>query len=89
MALPLSPNTAKAIEKLFPDESKDEVVRLLTEKCANNLPNCEHENEYDLEDLRFEVLKLSEGNIKKLQDAVQLANDDWRDLSYAAGSIRK
>ena len=57
MALPLSPNIAKAVEKLFPDESKDEVVRLLAEKCADNLPNHEYSNEYELEDLRFQVLK--------------------------------
>lgn len=89
MALPLSPNTAKAIEKLFPDGSKDEVVRLLTEKCADNLPNCEHEDEYDLEDLRFQVLVLSEGNIEKLREAVRIANLDWRDLSVSVGSVRK
>jgi hypothetical protein len=89
MALPLSPNTAKAVEKLFPDESKDEVVRLLTEKCADNLPFCEHEDEYDLEDHRFRVLKLSDGNIEKLHKAVQIANEDLRDLIISVGSVRK
>jgi len=90
MALPLSPNTAKAIEKLFPDENKDEVVRLLTEKCANNLPNCEHEDEYDLENLRFQVLMMSDGNIEKLREAVRMANEDWRDLDGSVvGSVRK
>jgi hypothetical protein len=90
MALPLSPNTAKAVEKLFPDEIKDEVVRLLTEKCADNLPNSEHEDEYDLEDLRFQVLMMSDGNIEKLREAVRMANEDWRDLDGSVvGSVRK
>jgi len=36
MVILLSLKPSKAIEKLFPDESKDEAVRLLAEKCANN-----------------------------------------------------
>ena len=39
MAIPLSPNTAKAIEKLFPKTSREEAVRLLTEQCADNRHN--------------------------------------------------
>jgi len=89
MALPLSPNIAKTIEKLFPDENKDEVVRLLTEKCADNLPNMEHDNEFGIEDLRFQVLKQSDGNIEKLREAVRIANLDWRDLDGSVGSVRK
>jgi len=89
MALPLSPNIVKAVEKLFSDMHKEEVVRLLTEQCAENLQNCKNEDEYELEDLRFRVLKLSEGNIEKLRDAVRMANEDWRDLMGAAGSVRK
>ena len=89
MALPLSPNIAKALEKLFSDENKEEVVRLLTEQCAENLPNCKNEDEYDLENLRFQALKLSEGNIEKLRDAIRMANEDWRELIGKAGSVRK
>lgn len=89
MALPLSPNTAKAVEKLFSGMRKEEVVQLLIEQCAENLPNCKNEDEYQLEDIRFQVLKLSAGNIEKLRDAVRLANEDWRDIMGAAGSVRK
>jgi len=89
MARPLSPNIVKALDRLFLGESKEEVVRLLTEQCADNLPNCMNLDEYRLEDLRFEVLKLSGGDIEKLRAAVQLANEDWRDLQAAAGSVRK
>jgi len=89
MAVLLSPNTEKAIDKLFPNENKDEAKALLIEQCGDNLPNCEYENEYDLEDVRFAALKLSEGNITKLKDAVQLANEDWRDLFFEAGSSNR
>ena len=89
MALPLSPNIAKAVEKLFSDENKEEAVRLLTEQCGVNLPNCKNEDEYDLENLRFQALKLSEGNIEKLRDAIRMANEDWRELISKAGSVRK
>ena len=90
MALPLSPNTAKAVEKLFSDKNKEEVISLLTERCGNNLPNNENEDEYELEDLRFLVLMMSDGNIEKLREAVRMANEDWRDLDGSVvGSVRK
>lgn len=89
MARPLSPNVTKAVERLFSGESKAEVVRLLTEQCADNLPNCKNEDEYDLEDLRFQVLKLSDGNIEKLRAAVLLANQDWRDLAGSVSEVRE
>jgi hypothetical protein len=89
MARPLSPNIVKAVDRLFAGESKAEVVRLLTEQCADNLPNEKNSDEYELEDLRFAVLKISGGDIEKLRDAVRLANADTRDLSFAAGSLRK
>lgn len=90
MALPLSPNTAKAVEKLFSDKNKEEVISLLTERCGNNLPNNENEDEYELEDLRFQVLMMSDGNIEKLREAVRMANEDWRDLDGSVvGSVRK
>ena len=76
----------KAVEKLFAVEQRQEAVRLLTEECADNLPNCKESDEYDLEDLRFQVLKLSGGNLEKLRDAIRMANEDWRDVMYTAGS---
>jgi hypothetical protein len=88
MALPLTPNIAKAIDRLFSGDSREEVVRLLTERCADSLPNCRQLDEYSMEDLRFEVLKVSQGDLEKLRAAVQLANDDWRDLSAASGPIK-
>ena len=91
MALPLSPNIAKAVDKLFTDEHKEEAIRLLIEQYHENenLPCFKNQDEYDLEDFRFQILKLSEGNIEKLRDAIRLANTDFREISGAVGSVRK
>jgi hypothetical protein len=89
MAIPLSPNTAKAIDKLFPEEDRMEAIRLLTEECDDNLPNHEGQDEYELEGTRFSVLKQSEGNIEKLRRAIREARIDWRDVILSARQIRK
>ena len=38
-----------------------------------------------LERFRFAVLKLCAGNFEKLEQQVQLAKNDWRDLLVSAG----
>jgi hypothetical protein len=38
-----------------------------------------------VERIRFAALKLSEGSIARLKQAVLLANTDWRDLLVFAG----
>jgi len=38
-----------------------------------------------MERIRFAVLKLSEGNIEKLVQGIELAQTDWRDLLMMAG----
>ncbi len=53
--------------------------------CGNNLPFFEDADEYGLERVRFAVIKLSRGNIKKLEEWVQAAQLDWRDVLMAAG----
>jgi len=35
--------------------------------------------------IRFAALKLSKGDLERLQEAVRLAKIDWRDLLVAAG----
>ncbi|MDH3282227.1 MAG: hypothetical protein OEQ18_14015, partial [Gammaproteobacteria bacterium] len=46
---------------------------------------CENGDKYKMERLRFAVLKLSEGEIDRLVQAIELAQVDWRDLLMAAG----
>jgi hypothetical protein len=81
----LSESTWKKIRELFPPDQCDEVARILETECGNNLPFLERESPYGLERFRFAALKLSDGNMGKLVEAIKLAKSDWRDLLVAAG----
>lgn len=80
----LSPRTMLLVSIIFDAEKFEEVVKLLEEACGNNIPFCDTHNEFQMERIRFAVLKLSEGNIKKLREAIDEARFDWRDLFMAA-----
>jgi hypothetical protein len=84
MGIQLSPETVHRINALFASRERDDVARLLIEECGSNLPFLEGYDEFELERFRFAALKLSEGNLQKLREAVQLAKIDWRDLLVAA-----
>ena len=81
----LSPETVRRIDAMFPPDSRSEVAELLAHQCGNNLPFLEKLNEIELERFRFAALKLSNGNIGKLKEAIVLAKRDWRDLLVFAG----
>jgi len=85
MTARLSPKTEKHIAALFPPGSRDEVAELLLHQCGSNLPFLEKCDEFQLERFRFAALKLSGGEIASLQEAIKLAQQDWRDLLVAAG----
>jgi hypothetical protein len=70
--VPLSPETRRRLDVLFPGRNREEAEALLLE-CG------------DSDRLRFAALKLSGGNYRKLVEAVELAKIDWRDLLMAAG----
>jgi hypothetical protein len=73
------------VNALFLPEDREEACRLLVEECADNLPLSRGANAYSLERLRYAALKLSEGDLDRLREAVALAQTDWRDLLMAAG----
>ena len=81
----LSEKTTDRINSLFSDNQRKEVEELLRLECGDNIPFCENKNKYEMERIRFAVLKLSEGNIEKLIQAIGLAQTDWRDLLMDAG----
>jgi hypothetical protein len=81
----LSPDTERRVALLFPPQHIAEVSGLLLHRCGNNLPFCEKSDEFQLERIRFAALKLSAGDINQLRTAIELANQDWRDLLVAAG----
>jgi len=80
----LSPRTRQLVEKIFNPKQIAEVTQWLEDECGNNIPFCDKSDEYEMERIRFAVLKLSQGNIKKLLAAIDEACMDWRDLFMAA-----
>jgi len=81
----LSERIADLIDKLFSIKDRDEVRHLLEIECAENIPFCENSDKYDMDRIRISVLKLCDGNMDKLVEAIELAQIDWRDLLMAAG----
>ena len=80
----LTEATWEKIRAIFPSTQHDEVAELLESQCGNNLPFLGKESPEGLERFRFAALKLSGGRMDKLNEAVRLANTDWRDLLVAA-----
>lgn len=80
----LSPRTMLLVSKIFEAEKFEEVVQWLEDECGNKIPFCDKYDEFQMERIRFAVLKLSEGKIKKLLRAIDEARTDWRDLFMAA-----
>jgi hypothetical protein len=81
----LSPETQRRLDILFREEDRASAACLLVEQCGNNLPFCENSTPQSLERIRFAALKLGGGDLLKLQQAIDLAKVDWRDLLMAAG----
>ena len=81
----LSPRTKKLIDALFPAENVDDAIHWLENECGNTIPFCENNDEFQMERIRFAVIKLSKGNIDLLLKAIGEAKTDWRDLFMAAG----
>ena len=83
--IPLSSETRVRLEALFPKGEQDAAAKLLMEKCGDGLPLTEWAKEDFWDRIRFAVLKLSSGDLKKLKQEVEGANCDWRDTLMAAG----
>ncbi len=85
MAIRVSSETRRRIEALFSIGDRGQVTELIENECGNNLPFLSSLDGAQLERFRFAALKLSEGNIEKLKNAITLAKTDWRDLLMSAG----
>lgn len=81
----LSVETERRLRLVFMSDRQVEVARLLVEQCGNNIPLCDKYDEFQMERIRFAVLKLSEGDMTKLLRALAVAKEDWRDVLVAAG----
>src|SRR5713226_9088800 len=80
-----SPLTQQLVEQLFEPSAQAEASRRLVEECGNNLPFCQDKDEYKLERIRFAALRMSLGYPNDLQEAINLAKRDWRDVLVWAG----
>ena len=84
---PLSELTEQLIQKIFPPEERMEVRQLLINHCGNNVYAHEHKDKYELEGLRFAVLKVSKGEMKSLRRAIKTLDQDFRDIYAESGFI--
>ena len=82
---PLSPETRRRTLALFAPADQAAAERLLVEGCGNNLPFLDELDPFQLERFRFAALKLGDGRLDGLRQAVALAKADWRDLLMSAG----
>jgi hypothetical protein len=83
----LSEHTQQIVERLFQAKDWKRASGVLESGCGDNLPMLGKPNPdpHSMERLRFAALKLSDGEIEKLRQAIILAQQDWRDLLMAAG----
>lgn len=81
----LSEETEKRLQALFQGEDLKLATDLLVSDCADNLPFRQGDTPSDLERIRYSVMKLSNGDLSKLYEAIQLSQKDWRDTLVLAG----
>lgn len=84
-SLPLDPPLRKRLERLFPREHWSAAITLLETRCGSGLPLIAAQGADGIERVRCAALKLSGGSMPKLDEAVGIANTDWRDVLVAAG----
>jgi hypothetical protein len=80
----LSVGTIDRIDRLFAPAERAGAAALLAERCTD-LPGTRGWPDEAIERIRFAALKVSGGVLSELERAVQVANEDWRDLLVAAG----
>jgi len=81
----MSPETRRKLEQLFSPEQWSVAIEVLETACGSNLPLIEKQGAEGIERVRCAALKLSGGSLEKLQAAVRVAQNDWRDVLVAAG----
>lgn len=81
----LSHETKRRLNLLFHGKVAVVAADLLLNQCGSNLTFCENHGPVELERVRFAALKLSDGRLDRLLEAIELAQADWRDLLMAAG----
>jgi hypothetical protein len=83
--VPLSPETRRRLDALFAGADRDDAAELLVTRCGEEIPGYRRGDQQTLERIRFAALKLSDGDLTRLETAIHLAEVDFRDLLMAAG----
>ena len=81
----LTDDTLARLESAFAECHRAEAIRLLTDDCTSESMHLSSDCEASVERCRIAAIKLSEGTLKGLVDAICLAQTDYRDLLMAAG----
>jgi hypothetical protein len=85
LMIELSPRTRAHVATVFRPPDVATAERLLADECAENLPLGSHApTPSSLERIRFAAIRVSDGRLDRLREAVRLAQIDWRDLLVAA-----
>lgn len=84
---PLTETVSQKIDALFPPGSREAARRLIAERCGEDLPLSSHmgPDASGFDRIRFAVLKLSGGDLARLEREIAGAHCDWRDTLMAAG----
>ncbi|GAA5181947.1 hypothetical protein GCM10025771_30060 [Niveibacterium umoris] len=85
MTQSLSPQLQRKVRQLFTDEQSVLAIQALETGCGDALPLIASQGDVGLERVRAAALKLSQGSLDKLDEAIKLAQTDWRDVLLAAG----
>jgi hypothetical protein len=84
---PLTEAVSQKIDALFPVDGRALARKLIEEKCGTDLPLSTHmgPDPSGFDRIRFAVLKLSGGDLVRLEREIDGAHCDWRDTLMAAG----
>ena len=84
---PLTEAVSQKIDALFPVDGRAAARKLIEEKCGADLPLSTHmgPDPSGFDRIRFAVLKLSGGDLVRLEREIDGAHFDWRDTLVAAG----
>lgn len=88
MTSDLTAATIDRIGALFQPDEASKAANILRSRLGALIAGYRVMSPNDIERLHFAALKISEGELGKLEQAVLLAEADWRDLLMAAGFAR-
>ncbi len=81
----VSDKTKSRVKILFAEAEWQRVSDYLLSECGDNLPLVDDSRLELAERIRFAVLKLSNGDFRRLVTETENAARDWRDTLVAAG----